>query len=74
MNSMTFLEDDELFGNRQLDIISKRGKKAAITDFSILLGGYVSDYIFVNSDNCLENRTGYYWTKTDDSAGDVLAV
>lgn len=74
MNDMTFLENEEVFGNRQLDIISKRGKKAAITDFSILLGGYVSDDFFVNSDNGLENRTGYYWTKTDDGDNDALAV
>ena len=61
MNNFTFLTDEQIFGNQQLDIIKKYGTKCAITDFSILLGGYVNrDYS--TSDNI--SGTGYWWTKT----------
>ena len=56
-----------------LDILEKRGTKAAITDFSILLGAYVSDY-HIDNDSSLEGRTGYYWTKSDDGDNDAHVV
>ncbi len=58
----TFLTGKQLSDNK-IDIIKKRGRKAAITDFSILLGGYVSD-TYIDNDTSLEGRAGYYWTKT----------
>ena len=61
------MEDDKL------DVLKKRGTKAAITDFSILLGAYVSDY-HVDNDSSLEGRTGYYWTKSDDGDNDARVV
>ena len=46
MKDFTFLTEEQIFGDDQLDILKKYGTKCAITDFSILLGGYVSgDYI-----------------------------
>ena len=65
MSKFTFLTEEQCFGADKLDIFEKRGTKAAITDFSVLLGGGVSDE-HVNNDSSLEGRTGYYWTKTDD--------
>ena len=65
MSKFTFLTEEQCFGTDKLDIFEKRGTKAAITDFSVLLGGWVSDE-HVNNDSSLEGRTGYYWTKTDD--------
>lgn len=41
MKKFTFLEKEQICGNKQLDIINKYGKKCIITDFSILLGGNV---------------------------------
>ena len=58
----TFLTGKQLSDNK-IDIIKKRGRKAAITDFSILLGGYVSD-TYIDNDTSLEGRAGFYWTKT----------
>ena len=55
------VEKDEV-----LDILKKRGTKAAITDFSILLGGEISKNYHIDSDNSLEGRTGYYWTKSNN--------
>ena len=43
MSNFTFLTKEQCLGNDKLDILEKRGTRAVITDFSILLGGYVSD-------------------------------
>lgn len=63
MVELTFLEEKDLFGDNQLEVIKKRGKRAVITDFAISQGGYVSDYTIDKSSN-LNKRIGYYWTKT----------
>ena len=39
MSNFTFLTEEQCFGSDKLDILKKRGTKAAITDFSVLLGG-----------------------------------
>lgn len=70
MSNFTFLTEEQCFGSDKLDILKKRGTKAAITDFSVLLGGWVSSE-HVENDSSLEGRTGYYWTKSDD--GDNVA-
>lgn len=64
MNNFTFLTQEQFFEDDKLDIFKKRGTKAAVTDFSILLGAYVSVH-HVDNDSSLEGRTGYYWTKLD---------
>ena len=73
MSDFTFLTGEQCFGNDKLDILKKRGTQAAITDFSILLGAYVSDY-HIDNDSSLEGRTGYYWTKSDDGDNDARVV
>ena len=73
MSNFTFLTEEQYFGSDKLEILEKRGTKAAITDFSILLGAYVSDY-HIDNDNSLEGRTGYYWTKSDDGDNDARVV
>ena len=74
MSDFTFLTQEQYFGSDKLEILEKRGTKAAITDFSILLGAYVSDYKHIENDNSLEGRTGYYWTKSDDGDNDARVV
>ena len=73
MSDFTFLTEEQYFGDDKLDILEKRGTKAAITDFSILLGAYVSDY-HIDNDSSLEGRTGWYWTKSDDGDNDARVV
>ena len=73
MSNFTFLTEEQCFGNDKLDILEKRGTQAAITDFSVLLGGWVSDY-HVDNDSSLEGRTGWYWTKSDDGDNDARVV
>lgn len=60
MSDFTFLTDVQ---SDELDVLKKRGRKAAITDFSILLGGQVINHHIYN-DSSLEGRTGGYWTKS----------
>ncbi len=64
MSNLTFLTYEQCDGREKLDILQKRGNKAAITDFSILLGGAV-DKLHIDGDDSLEGRTGCYWTKSD---------
>ena len=73
MSNFTFLTEEQCFGDDKLDILKKRGTKVAITDFSVLLGGWVSDWQ-VDDDSSLEGRTGWYWTKSDDGDNDARAV
>ena len=74
MSDFTFLTQEQYFGSDKLEILEKRGTKAAITDFSILLGAYVSNNIHIENDNSLEGRTGYYWTKSYNGRNDARVV
>ena len=73
MRYFTFLTKEQCFGDDKLDILKKRGTQSAITDFSILLGAYVSDY-HIDNDSSLEGRTCRYWTKSDDEDNDACVV
>ena len=67
MNDFTFLTEEQCFdSSRKLEILKKRGTNAPITDFSILLGGAVSEDDYYYNSNSLEDRTGYYWISFDD--------
>ncbi len=75
MSNYTFPTQEQFFEDREmLEVIKKRGTKAAITDFSILLGGYVNDYYHIDGDRTLAGRTGYYWTRSDDGDNDARVV
>ena len=75
MNDFTFLTEEQCFdSSRKLEILEKRGTIAPITDFSILLGGYVNDSDHYNNSNSLEDRAGYYWTSSDDKDNDARVV
>ena len=41
MSDFTFLTEEQCYGNDKLDILKKRGATATMTDFSILLGGWM---------------------------------
>ena len=75
MNDFTFLTEEQCFdSSRKLEILEKRGTIVPITDFSILLGGYVSDDYYYNNGNSLEDRSGWDWTSSDDKDNDVRVV
>ena len=73
MSNFTFLTQEQCFERDKLDVLKKRGTKAAITDFSVLLGGWVSSE-HVENDSSLKGRTGYYWTKSDYGDNDARVV
>ena len=73
MLDFDFLKVEQVFGENRLKIFEKYGTKAAITDFSILLGVRVEDDSFVKDIPLLNMRAGDWWTKTPYS-GDTLVV
>ena len=71
---LDLLEQSQIFGDNRLSIFDKYGTKAAITDFSILLGGYVSSNYYTSEGKNLKNRTGWWWTKSSDGDNDARVV
>ncbi len=74
MNSFTFLTEEQIFGSNSLDIMKKYGTACAITDFSILLGGYVASNSYTNEGCSGKDRAGCWWTKSSDGDNDARAV
>ena len=70
----TFLDEEQVFGNKQLDILKQYGTKCAITDFAILLGGYVSDCCCTSEGNSRKDYTGSWWTKSSVGNNDMVVV
>ena len=57
---ITLLSEEEIWGDRQLEVLKTFGTSAKVTDVCILTGGYFAD---LNFD--MKSRTGSFWTKTD---------
>mgnify|MGYP004529091485 CR=1 FL=1 len=75
MLDFKFLNREQLFSDEKLSIIEKRGTKAALTDFAIILGAFVSDdYYLDNSNEDLKDRAGCYWTYSDDKDDNAYVV
>ena len=53
-NEFTLLSNDEVFGNDVVDVIEKFGKKAAISDYAIVLGADNSTESYTNDDDGAE--------------------
>lgn len=49
-------------------------KKCAISDYAIVLGGYVNDSSHIDNNSNLSGRTGYYYLITPDGSGDARVV
>lgn len=64
MSDFTFLTEEQISGDNQLEIIKKYGAKCAITDFSILLGGIVSSKYYTSEGNSKKDRNGCWLNKT----------
>ncbi len=73
-NEFTLLDEDQVFGRMRIDLINNIGEKCAITDFAILLGAYVSDEYYVDYDNSLKGRTGWYYLSSSVGEGYVCAI
>lgn len=60
----TILTANQIAGSNKLEMIKKRGGRSKITDFSILLGGYVNsdrtgDYFFIRDNENRRTTDGY---------------
>ena len=71
---LTLLDENQVFGSNGLDIIKKYGTKCAITDFAILLGGYVSSDFYTSEGYARKDRIGWWWTKSSEVDDDVRVV
>ena len=89
MNSFKFLTSKQLLaGDDQLDFIKIYGMRAALTDFSILLGSWISEITWYNFDEgwdesslyytsegkTRKDRTGTWWTMDLGEYNDVYVV
>lgn len=73
---LTLLSEGQIWGNSnesQLEVISKYGTKAAITDLCILTGGYLCENT-IDEDRSLTGRTSCFWTRSADGDNDVREV
>lgn len=63
MKEFILLGNDDIEGERQLEIFKVCGTKAEISDYAILLGGGV--YVPKNNSNTdiIKNRVGFWWTR-----------
>lgn len=60
MSKWDLLTYDQIYGSKQLDIFKKYGTKVAITDFAILLDGFVLNNYHVDGGYKLNDRTGQW--------------
>ena len=75
IKEITFLSNDQVFGgSKALELFKRYGTKCAITDFSILLGGYVEGNFYTSEGNSRNDRTGWWWTKSSDGDNDARVV
>ena len=68
MSDFTFLTEEQCYGNDKLDILKKRGATATMTDFSILLGGWIPIDTSYWPRDCtfpFDENPGVYWLKTE---------
>ena len=70
---LDLLEENQIFGDNRLNIFKKYGNQAAITDFAILLGSYVSMF-HIKEGNEYKYRTNYWWLKTDNNNHNAFVV
>ena len=73
---LTLLSEEEIWGDRQLDVLKKYGNIAAITDLVVLTGGViVDDRTYTAPDDIsLKGRSGGFYTRSSDGYGDVRGV
>ena len=76
---LTLLSEGQIWGNNsdpQLEVISKYGTKAAITDLCVLTGSYLCEDTAYNikEDRSLTGRTSWFWTRSDDGDNNVRLV
>lgn len=70
----TLLSKEQTFGSDKIDVIERLGVKCAVSDFAILLGGYVVDDDYVDDDSSLKGRTSFWYLSSYDTYGDIYEI
>lgn len=66
----TLLTEDQIWGNRALDVMKKYGTRTALTDLAIVLGGLMGRSTTTSEGE----RSGYIWSASAVMYGDVRTV
>ena len=66
----TLLTEDQIWGNRALDVMKKYGTRTALTDLAIVLGGLMGRSTTTSEGE----RSGYFWSASATHDGYVRAV
>ena len=70
MVKMTLLVENQLWGEKSLDVLKAYGTKVALSDLAIVLGGWLgSDGVTIEGD-----RSGYIWTASGLDLGLVRTI
>ncbi|MGM9850151.1 MAG: ATP-binding protein [Bacilli bacterium] len=73
INEFRLINKKNVFGDNRLDLFEKYGVEAAITDFSILLGGIYFDTNTIDGRGLI-HRTGSWWLEDYDGINQVFRV
>lgn len=74
MLDLTLLTKEQILGDNSLEVLKKYGTTCGITDFAILLGGFVSSDYHTSEENRLKNRTCSWWSKTPGEYDEIYVV
>lgn len=75
MVDFTFLEQEQVVGEKKLEILEKYGLVCTLTDFSILLGGCASfNYYLDNTAPSKVTRASWWWLKSTNDEKDALSI
>jgi len=74
MNRYSLLTNEQVFGEKKIDMITALGAKCAATDYAIMTGCEISDEIHLEEDSSLQGRTGRYFLCSPGGYGDVCVV
>lgn len=63
-SDFTLLTSEQIWENKQLDILNRYGTKAAATDLAVILGAYVNSDVFVETSTG-KARTSWWWSASE---------
>lgn len=72
MIEFTILDLNKIIGETKANLLRRYGTQSAITDLSILLGGYVSKTHYVQNRKTRKMMAGCWWTKTQNKSNNEL--
>lgn len=70
----TFLFLTQIYGEKRLKMFDKLEAMSTPSDFAVLLGAYITANYWDYNKGPLEEKYGYYWTKTNDNYRNVIVI